>query len=295
MGIGISAAQTLLELQHSGHLSEVSSICDMGATEIHMTKTDLKKLFAQTKKNQSKSIDEIPNIDNWPSKTPRTSAKYLYELLGKVHLYKSIDLNGLYNSIKHDLNHPFTDEEYINKFDLVTDFGSCEHVFNVAEAYKTMHKLTKVNGLMIVFQNLYNGNGYFTFDEGFFRGIAAANSYDIINCSYIISSYEKTSSGTLFEHHIPMSKKLFNVLNLNKVRSLGIAAVFKKKSDNQFVYPYQGDYMEKIHGIVGFNYKYIEDETMNFRYIKSSTKEIKEVKFFDLIKEFLRRVLKKIS
>ena len=66
---------------------------------------------------------------------------------------------------------------------------------------------------------------------------------------------------SLFEHHIPMSKKLFNVLNLNKVRSLGIAAVFKKKSDNQFVYPYQGDYMEKIHGIVGFNYKYIEDET----------------------------------
>ena len=55
---------------------------------------------------------------------------------------KSIDLNGLYDSIKHDLNHSFTDEQYLNKFDLVTDFGSCEHVFNIAEAYKTMHKLT---------------------------------------------------------------------------------------------------------------------------------------------------------
>ena len=91
-----------------------------------------------------------------------------------------------------------------------------------------MHKLTKVNGLMIIVQNLYNGNGYFNFDEGFVRGIAASNSYDIINCSYIIASNEKTSSGTFYEYHIPMSKKLFDVLNLTKIRSVGICAVFKK-------------------------------------------------------------------
>ena len=49
MGIGISSAQTLLELQSSGHLSEVSSVCDMGATEIHITKTDLKNCFHKQK------------------------------------------------------------------------------------------------------------------------------------------------------------------------------------------------------------------------------------------------------
>ena len=58
-----------------------------------------------------------------------------------LKLYKSIDLNGLYDSIKHDLNHSFTDEQYLNKFDLVTDFGSCEHVFNIAEAYKLTHPI----------------------------------------------------------------------------------------------------------------------------------------------------------
>ena len=148
---------------------------------------------------------------------------------------------------------------------------------------------------MIVIQNLFNGNGYFNFDEGFVRGVAASNSYDIVNCSYIISSYEKTPSGTFFEYHIPMSKKLFDVLNLTKIRSVGICAVFKKKSNNEFIYPYQGDYMEKIHGIVGFNHKYIDDKTMNFRYIKSSIKEINEVKFLDLVKEFFRRIFKKIK
>ena len=295
MGIGISSAQILLELKSAGHFSNISSICDMGATEIHINKKDLKDLFLKTDEKTINSIENIPNVNNWPNKTPRSSAKNLYEILTDLKLYKSIDLNGLYDSIKHDLNYSFTDEQYLNKFDLVTDFGSCEHVFNIAEAYKTMHKLTKINGLMIVSQNLYNGNGYFNFDEGFVRGIAASNDYDIINCSYVIVSNDKTPSGTLFEYHIPMSKKLFNVLNLNKIRSLGICAVFKKKSDNKFIYPYQGDYMEKIHGIVGFNYKYIQDKTINFRYIKSSTKEIREVKILFLIKEFFKRIFKKIS
>ena len=180
MGIGISSAQILLELKSAGHFSNISSICDMGATEIHVNKKDLKDLFLKTDEKTINSIENIPNVNNWPNKTPRSSAKNLYEILTDLKLYKSIDLNGLYDSIKHDLNHSFTDEQYLNKFDLVTDFGSCEHVFNIAEAYKTMHKLTKINGLMIVSQNLYNGNGYFNFDEGFVRGIAASNNYDII-------------------------------------------------------------------------------------------------------------------
>ena len=86
MGIGISSAQTLLELQSSGHLSEVSSVCDMGATEIHITKTDLKELLSQTKINLSKSIDEIPNIDYFSRhlkplrhSSIRTSCKEQYE------------------------------------------------------------------------------------------------------------------------------------------------------------------------------------------------------------------------
>jgi hypothetical protein len=125
------------------------------------------------------------------------------------------------------------------------------------------------------------------------RGLAAANNYDILNCSYIVASKEKTSTGTFLEYHIPMSKKLFEILNLTKIRSIGISAVLKKKVNKDFVYPYQGDYMEKIHGIVGFNHKYIEDKTINFRYIKSSIKEIKEIKFLDLIREFFRRLFKR--
>ena len=37
----------------------------------------------------------------------------------------------------------------MNKFDLVTDFGNNEHVFNVGQAYKNMYQLCKKKWLYV--------------------------------------------------------------------------------------------------------------------------------------------------
>ena len=46
-----------------------------------------------------------------------------------------------------------------NKFDIVTDQGSCEHVFDIAECYRTMHNLAKPGGYIIIAQATWKGNG----------------------------------------------------------------------------------------------------------------------------------------
>jgi len=51
------------------------------------------------------------------------------------------------------LNEPFEDKSKFKKFDIVTDHGTCECVYNVGECYKTMHKLSKKNGYMIIHQH----------------------------------------------------------------------------------------------------------------------------------------------
>ena len=40
-------------------------------------------------------------------------------------------------------------KKFADKYDLVTDFGNNEHAFNIAEAYKTTHKLCKKDGLIL--------------------------------------------------------------------------------------------------------------------------------------------------
>ena len=82
-----------------------------------------------------------------------------------------IILQDLNFPIKNDLN---------SKYDIVTDFGNNEHPFNVVRSFTNMHKLCKENGLLIIYQSLFKGNGYFNFDFSFFESIAAVNNYSIL-------------------------------------------------------------------------------------------------------------------
>ena len=133
-----------------------------------MKKEDLKELFEYAGL-KSDLVDEYPNINNWPEQ-PRCSSKFFYESLG-IKEYQSIDINGDYGAMVHDLNKPFEDRSKFNKFDNVTDYGACEHAFNIAECYRTMHNLTKLGGYIIIEQSLLKGNGYFKFDESFLKGL----------------------------------------------------------------------------------------------------------------------------
>ena len=166
-------------------LKDFKSVIEIGSQEIHIQKNDFKELIEIAGLDVN-LVENIPNIKNWPF-SPRASSKYLYEILG-IKDYKSIDINGEHGAIAHDLNKPFNDTSMFNKFDIATDFGACEHVFNVVECYKTLHKLLKPGGYLIIDQAILKGNGYFKFDEAFFEGIAAANNYKIIFSSYVITT-----------------------------------------------------------------------------------------------------------
>ena len=119
------------------------------------------------------------------------------------------------------MNKPFTDKKYLNKFDLVTDFGNNEHVFNIGEAYKTMYELCKKEGFIWIFQSVYSGNGFLTLIE-FFEGYAAANNLSIVHSCYLvhINEYE--------QFIIPCNKELFNVLDLTKIKDVSISYIFRK-------------------------------------------------------------------
>ena len=76
----------------------------------------------------------FPNIDNWPAQ-PRCSLKAFYELIG-IKDYRCIDYNGQHYAVAADLNYPLEEKSLLGTFDLVTDYGCNEHVFNVSQAYK---------------------------------------------------------------------------------------------------------------------------------------------------------------
>ena len=214
MGLGIAAVQNTLELYNLGYLKNSKSIFEIGSQELHLKKEDLKQLFDNAGL-KSDLVDKYPNINNWPER-PRCSAKYFYESLG-IKEYQSMDMNSDYGAILHDLNKPFEDRSKFNKFDIVTDHNSSVYVFDIAECYRTMHNLTKPGGYIIIAQAVWKGLAYFKFNDSFVEGIAAANNYNVIFNSHVITTRDKTKNGSGYEFHIPRNRKLFNVLDFSKL------------------------------------------------------------------------------
>jgi hypothetical protein len=192
-----SSVKVAIEFKKAGLFDNLTSVMDMGAQEVHMNYEDFTFVL------DSYGIEYDPaafqNLRNYPA-SPRLSTKPFWRALG-FEVTDSLDIDPAHNSIQCDLNMPFEDRAYWGKYDLVTDFGNNEHPFNVAEAYRTMHRLCRQNGYMWVNQAVVNGNGYFNFDVAFFEGMAAANNYSIAYAAFVVT----TKHG---QYHIPCSKDL---------------------------------------------------------------------------------------
>ncbi len=81
----------------------------------------------------------------------------------------------------HDMNQPI-DSAYKNKYSLVFDGGSLEHVFNFPVAIKNCMEMVEVGGyfISVTVCNNFSGHGFYQFSpELFFRIFTKENGYDL--------------------------------------------------------------------------------------------------------------------
>jgi SAM-dependent methyltransferase len=101
-----------------------------------------------------------------------------YESLG-CGCYVSIDGNGR-ATVTADLNLPVV--QLFGQFDLVTDFGTGEHIFDQAQVWRTLHDLVKPGGYIAFDRPAqgYDKHCFYLTNECLFRDIAAANGYEVL-------------------------------------------------------------------------------------------------------------------
>lgn len=154
--------------------------------------------------------------DQWVTyEQPHRLAKEFFESLG-CGRYESIDANGR-GTITFDLNRKWHGKH--GEFDLVTDFGTGEHIFNQAEVWRTMHVLAKPGGYLVFDHPSqgYEGHSFYRLDECVFRDLAAANAYTIV----------KLQKGTTTRGEL-------------------VRGVFRKSGETKFTAPQQGRYRESL-------------------------------------------------
>jgi Methyltransferase domain len=96
--------------------------------------------------------------------------------------YLALDIFKAEGCMLFDLNTDSVPGYLRGKANLVTNFGTSEHVIDQYQTFRTIHDLTKPGGL--IYHDLPMGgffyHGYFSYTPLFFNHLALANGYDVI-------------------------------------------------------------------------------------------------------------------
>lgn len=161
--------------------------------------------------------------DQWITHGERRLAKDYYEMVLGCGRYESIDGNNR-GTICADLNRPL--DPHPGQFDLVTDFGTGEHVFNQYQVFKTLHDLTRKGGY-IVFDRPTQGypvHCYWNANECVWHDVAHANNYAVLRMEHA-----ETTRGELFR------------------------GIFQRRDSKKFHIPQQGRYKKLLRPIMGMS------------------------------------------
>jgi SAM-dependent methyltransferase len=143
-----------------------------------------------TANKEYKSVCELGNqtARNWEmvnkhhSKiTQYSTPQEFYSQLGIIE-YTSIDINSYNGSIIADLN---KEHEWDVQYDVVTNNGTSEHVFNQHAVFVNMRRLCKVGGVMIhSLPTSYFDHGFYNYNPNLFFSVAKTNN-DVYLFGYI--------------------------------------------------------------------------------------------------------------
>ena len=107
----------------------------------------------------------------------------LYRMLG-FERYRSVDLMDSRADWRVDLNAP---EPLPESFDVITNFGTAEHVFDIARVFRFVHDTLKVGGVALHSLPAFGemSHGFFNIHPTAYFDLATANGYAIEDVAYL--------------------------------------------------------------------------------------------------------------
>ena len=236
MGMGVQDLTYLLKLKANKSLDNLCCVCDIGATQLYLeSSVDCLELFIDKFKKyetpHNLSQEDLKRLANLGH------AKKMWELMG--YDYMCVDTSNEAGALNLDLNFDEVPIERRGCSQLVMNMGTTEHVANQIQAFKIIHDLTAVDGLMyhnVPFQG-YQTHGLVNYTPKFFWMLCRSNNYEFLDFSIHCAKNENLHPDILLS--IEQTKNKWENINFQTTTS-GIRVLLRKKNTNCFVPPFDG-------------------------------------------------------
>lgn len=114
-------------------------------------------------------------------------AKDYFEARGVQHT--SFDLDGQFGAFVLDLGEPISsDSKHVDAYDVLTNFGTSEHVVRHYECFRNIHRMVRIGAVMlhtVPAPHHWAHHGRYYYPEDFFTGLAEANEYETVSLETI--------------------------------------------------------------------------------------------------------------
>jgi hypothetical protein len=187
MAIGPIHLAWLKRLAQSGSFRGSKSVIDLGPQDVQISRTVLAQAMRSLTPADRLATLLAAIFDG--ESVRRTAQRDFYALFG-LQEYASLDAQDERADYKLDLNAPVSG---LPEFDVVTNFGTTEHVFNIGEALRTVHELTRPSGVSLhaIPSFAFINHGFYNVHPNAMVEMARANGYDLLDFSYVDNAFHR--------------------------------------------------------------------------------------------------------
>jgi hypothetical protein len=247
MGLDITDIDLLARLSESGHIQSGHAVVEIGAQQLSDSFLKSREALAHLAALHGISLPcPLPsalettgivhgNLQHLAAEAPPASQFWTW--LG--YRYASIDIDGTPGSISLDLNYDDVPEPHRGAYAIVTNCGTTEHVANQLNAFKIIHELAAVGGVIIhnlPAQGMFN-HGLVNYNPKFFWMLARSNGYTLLHMNFISQESYYSLPDNVLQSIAPFDANPAERLHGYKAADCYLIVALKKVYDTPYVPP----------------------------------------------------------
>jgi hypothetical protein len=233
----------LTALRRSGRLPDRSSVMEIGAQQLSNSflragaeLTELYRLFDRKpiELGLPQATSTVDGMERQADTAP--ASRPFWESLG--FSYNAVEYGGHRGVTSLDLNRDSVPFSLRSSYDLVVNAGTTEHVVNQDNAFRVIHDLTKVGGVMM--HELPAGgmltHGVVSYNPQFFWLLCRDNAYEVIDLT-VAHAVDAPISNDVVQSNARYARSLNAIQSRLTVPIFLITAILRKSNRAAFVTP----------------------------------------------------------
>lgn len=217
----------LIDMRDRDALPARGSVAEIGAQELFLQdRADVLRRFVDRFDGNATDAELLRLSKRGP-------ARRLFELCGWTYI--SIDTSAEFDAIPLDMNFDSVPSQHKDRYELVTNFGTTEHIANQLNSFQVIHDLAAAGGLMVhaVPAQGFVDHGLLNYSPKFFWRLAEYNNYQLIDM-------RMTSHGDVKPLPEGLAQTFSSFNQSHRVQDMVMWVAFRKVSKSAFVPPFDG-------------------------------------------------------